>query len=379
MRYSQSNPIIYGPGAIKSLGAEAKELGCTKVMLVSGPTGPKRDAYKAGLQSLRDAGISVVEFNEVPGDPPDYIIDKGGEIAVRENVDGIVAIGGGSPMDAAKGINVLIKNPPPINNYFGKLFPPYVPVILVPTTAGTASEVNAICVVTDTKNHVKSAVRCSATIGILDPELTVSMPPATTAATAMDAFAHCAESITSTMWNPKSELLAIKALSLSVGNCRQAMDKPDDIEARSNMMLAANFAGIAFSSAMIHLGHGIAHALGAKLHITHGVGCALQLPEVMKFLAPAKPDKVRLVGEAIGVRFGGAEKPEEIGEMVAEAIREHIRSIDIPSLSAQGFSREDAVACAALVPNDPVMNFVPAPVSVQDIEKIIGAMYDNYQ
>ena len=378
MMYAQSNPIIFGAGTIKTLGTEAKARGCTKVMLVSGPTGPKRDAYKAGLKSLLDAGLRVVEFNEAPADPPDYIINKGGEIAVREKVDGLIAIGGGSPMDTAKGINVLIKNPPPINDYFGMPFSPYVPLIMVPTTAGTGSEVNAVCVVTDTKDHVKRAVHCSASLGILDPELTVSMPPAITAATAMDAFAHSAEAITSKGWNPMSELLAIKALSLSVASCRRAMDTPDDIDARSNLMLAANFAGIAFSNSLVHLGHSIAHSLGAGLHITHGVGCALQLPEVMRFVSAAKPDKVRVVGEAIGVRFAGYETPDEIGEKVASAIREHIRSLEIPSLSAQGFSREEVVACAALVPEDPCMHFVPIEIDVAGIEQIIGAMYDNY-
>jgi len=249
---------------------------------------------------------------------------------------------------------------------------------MVPTTAGTGSEVNAVCVVTDTKDHVKRAVHCSASLGILDPELTVSMPPAITAATAMDAFAHSAEAITSKGWNPMSELLAIKALSLSVASCRRAMDTPDDIDARSNLMLAANFAGIAFSNSLVHLGHSIAHSLGAGLHITHGVGCALQLPEVMRFVSAVKPDKVRVVGEAIGVRFAGYETPDEIGEKVASAIREHIRSLEIPSLSAQGFSREEVVACAAMVPEDPCMHFVPMQIDAAGIEQIIGAMYDNY-
>ena len=379
MRYSQPTPIIYGPGVIKTLGKEAKDLGCTKVMLISGPTGPKRDAYQAGLKSLQEAGISVVEFNEIPGDPPDHIIDKGGEIAAREKIDGIVAIGGGSPMDAAKGINILIKNPPPINNYYGQFFPPYVPIILIPTTAGTASEVNAICVVTDTKIHKKRSVRCSATLGMLDPELTMSMPPATTAATAMDAFAHCAESITSKGWNPMSELLATKALSLSVANCRLAIDKPNDIDARSNLMLAANFAGIAFSNSMIHLGHAIAHALGAQLHITHGVACALQIPEVMKVVSAAKPDKVRVVGESIGVKFSGAESPVQIGEMVAGAIRDHIRNIEIPSLSAQGFTRDQIVACAEAVLEEQMIHFCPVDMTAADIANVLGAMYDNYK
>ena len=379
MRYSQPTPIIFGPGIIKTLGAEAKELGCTKVMLVSGPTGPKREAYKAGLASLQEAGISVVEFNEIPGDPPDYIIDKGGEIAVREQIDGIVAIGGGSPMDAAKGINILLKNPPPINNYFGQYFPPYVPVILVPTTAGTASEVNMICVVTDTTNHVKRSVRSSGTIGILDPELTISMPPDTTAATAMDAFAHSAEAITSNGWNPMSELLATKALSLSVANCRRVMDVPDDVEARSHMQLAANFAGIAFSNSMVHLGHAIAHALGAQLHIMHGVGCALQIAEVMRFVAPVRSDKVRVVGESIGLAFTGEETPEEIGDIVAAAIFGHIRKLEIPSLSAQGFTREQVVACAEAVLEEPMINIAPRKPTVEQVREIIGAMYDNYK
>ena len=379
MRYSQSNPILYGPGMIKTLGTEAKTLGCTKVMLVSGPTAPKRDGYKAALKSLQEAGISVVEFNEVPADPPDYVINKGGEIAVREKIDGLVGFGGGSPMDATKGINVLLKNPPPINDHLGKNFMPYVPIVAVPTTAGTASEVNAICVVTDTTLHVKRSVRCPITLGILDPELTIDMPPATTAATAMDAFAHSAEAITSKMWNPMSELLAIKALSLSMANCKRAIDKPDDIEARSNLQIAANFAGIAFTNSMIHLGHGIAHALGAKLHITHGVGCALQIPEVMKFSAPANPEKVRVVGEAIGLSFTGNETPEEIGDKVADAIRAHIRNIGIPSLSAQGFSREDVVACAELVMNEGMIGFCPREVTVEAVKEVIGAMYDNYK
>ncbi len=149
-------PIIYGEGTINLLGEEVKKLGCTKIMMVSGKTMVKSDTYAKCKKNLLEAGMVLVEFNEIVPDPPDSIINKGGEIAREEGVDGIVAVGGGSPMDAAKAINILINNPPPINQYFGNPFyKPGVPVVMVVTTAGTGSESTGIGVVTDTINDVK--------------------------------------------------------------------------------------------------------------------------------------------------------------------------------------------------------------------------------
>src|SRR5690554_499654 len=139
-RYAQLCPIIYGEGTINLLGEEVKKLGCTKIMMVSGKTMVKSDTYAKCKKNLLEAGMELVEFNEIVPDPLDSIINKGGEIAKKEGVDGIVAVGGGSPMDAAKAINILINNPPPINQYFGNPFyKPGVPVVTVVTTAGTGS------------------------------------------------------------------------------------------------------------------------------------------------------------------------------------------------------------------------------------------------
>lgn len=378
-RYSQLCPIIYGEGSINLLGDEVKKLGCTKVMMISGKNMVKSDTYAKCKENLLKADMEVVEFNEVVPDPPDTIINKGGEIARKEKVDGIVAIGGGSPMDAAKAINILINNPPPINKYFGNPFyKPGVPVIMVVTTAGTGSESTGIGVVTDTENDVKNSVIGVATLGILDPETTVTVSPETTAYTGMDAFAHAAEAITAKVTNPKSELLASDAIKRIVKYLPIAMEDGDNIEARGNLLLASNFAGIAFNDALVHLGHAIAHSIGAKFHLTHGAVCALALPEVMKYAAEVDASEVKIVGESMGITFNGDESSEEIGEIVAEAIRKFIKGLNIKSLKEFGVSKEELIHMAPMVFNDPCYNFVPKQLTEEQVVDILVNMYDNY-
>lgn len=378
-RYQQLCPIIYGEGTISLLGEEVKKLGCTRVMMVSGKTMVKSETYAKCKQSLLDAGMEIVEFNEVIPDPPDYIINKGGEIARKEGIDGIVAVGGGSPMDAAKAINILINNPPPINQYFGNPnYKPGVPVVMVVTTAGTGSESTNVAVVTDTINDVKNSVIGVASLGILDPETTVTVPPETTAYTAMDAFAHAAESITAKEQNPKSELLASDAIRRIVKYLPIAMEYGNNMEARGNLLIASNFAGIAFNDALVHLGHAIAHSIGAKFHITHGAVCALAIPEVMKYAAEISPDKVKIVGESMGLSFEGNETDKEIGEKVASAIREFIKSINIKSLKELGISKEELIDIAPMIFDDPCYNFVPRELTKDEVVDILVNMYENY-
>lgn len=379
-RYQQLCPIVYGEGTINLLGEEVKKFGCTKVMMVSGKTMVKSDTYAKCKKSLLDAGMEVVEFNEIIPDPPDYIINKGGEIAREEGVDGIVAVGGGSPMDAAKAINILINNPPPINQYFGNpAYKPGVPVVMVVTTAGTGSESTAVAVVTDTINNVKNSVIGIASLGILDPETTVTVPPETTAYTGMDAFAHAAEAITARDPNPKSELLAADAIRRIVKYLPIAVANGEDLEARGNLLIASNFAGIAFNDALVHLGHAIAHSIGAKFNITHGAVCALATPEVMKYAAEISPYKVKVVGEAMGLSFDDNETDKEIGEKVADAIRKFIRGLNIKSLKEFGVSKEDLIEMAPMVFEDPCYNFVPRELTKDEVIDILVNMYQNYK
>lgn len=379
-RYAQTCPIIYGVGTIGVLGEEVKKLGCTKVMVVSDENVSKLKIYAKGKQSLLDAGLKIIEFTKVIPDPPDYIVNEGGEIARAEKIDGIVAIGGGSPMDAAKGINVLVNNPGKVNQYFGNPFyNPGVPVIMVVTTAGTGSESTSVGVITDTVNNVKNSVIVNATLGILDPEATLDVPPEMTAATGMDAFAHAAEAITAKIPNPKSEALSVDAIKKIMANLPVAIADGTNIKARGDLLVASNFAGIAFNDALVHLGHAIAHSVGAKYHITHGIACALALPEVMKYAATIDGTKVKIVGEAMGISFTGRENSGEIGEMVAEAIRNFIKKIRIKSVKALGISRNDLIALTPMIFKDACYHFVPKELTKEEVEVILGNIYDNYQ
>lgn len=379
-RYAQTCPIIYGAGTISLLGEEVKKLGCSKVMVVSDKIVSEKQTYATCKKSLLAAGLEIVEFTEIIPDPPDYMINRGGELAKAEKIDGIIAIGGGSPMDAAKGINVLVNNPGTVNQYFGNPFyAPGVPVVMVVTTAGTGSESTSVGVITDTANNVKNSVICNAALGILDPEATVTAPPELTAHTGMDTFAHAAEAITAKIPNPKSELLASNAINKVVANLLLAIADGQNIEARGELLLASNFAGIAFNDALVHLGHAIAHAVGAKFHITHGIVCALALPEVMKYAADINGQKVKIVGEAMGIRFSGQENPKEIGELVSQGIRNFAKNSDIKSFEALGISRKELLAITPLVFEDACYNFVPKELTNAEVEVILGNMYDNYK
>src|SRR5690554_780788 len=379
-RYAQTCPIIYGVGTIGVLGEEVKKLGCTKVMVVSDEIVSKLEVYAKGKKSLLDAGLEIVEFSKVIADPPDYIINEAGEIAKAEKIDGIVAVGGGSPMDVAKGVNVLVNNPGPVNQYFGNPFyKPGVPVVMVVTTAGTGSESTSVGVITDTINDAKNSVIVNATLGILDPEATLTVPPELTAATGMDAFAHAAEAITAKMQNPKSELLGVAAIKKVMANLPVAIADGSNIDSRGELLLASNFAGMAFNDALVHLGHAIAHSAGAKYHITHGVVCALALPEVMKYAAAIDAEKVKLIGEAMSISFSGKESAEEIGEIVAADIRKFIKGIGIKSFKDLGISREDLIAdITPMVFKDACYMFVPKELEKAEVEAILGDIYDNY-
>lgn len=378
-RYSQTTPIVFGEGIIHQLGAETKNFGCTKVLLISDGGVAKTKAYESGKASLEGDGIEVVEFTKVLSDPPDYIVNEGGQLAREQGVDGLVAIGGGSSIDTAKAINILIHNEPPISQYYGNPFyKPGLPLIVVPTTSGTGSEVTMVGVLTDTINNVKTSVIGKADLGLLDPTITLSVPPGGTASTGLDALSHACESITTKDPNPKSQLMAVDAIKRVSTYLERAVENGSDLEARSNLMLASNFAGIAFNDALVHLGHAIAHSVGATFHYVHGNACALALPEVMIYASEAVPDKVKIVGEAMGIRYDEGASSQEIGEKTAQHLRGYLKRLGVKSLQEQGLDRNKFIAIADLVMTDPTYTFVPKQLAKEEVETILGKIYDNY-
>ncbi|WP_019230286.1 iron-containing alcohol dehydrogenase [Sedimentibacter sp. B4] len=374
-------PILMGSGAALRTGLKVKQMGLKKVLLV----------YDKGLkdvgiadtiaESLKNAGIEIVVYDKVLPDPPDTMVEEGAVMARSEKIDGIVAVGGGSSMDTAKGINVLMNNEPPIMQYFGvqKNLKPGVPMVFIPTTSGTGSEVTNMCVISCTSRGNKDSVVspvCVATLAIVDPDLTMGLPPKMTATTGVDALAHAVESITGAQANPLSDALARDAIRTIAKYLPVACHDGSNIEAREQMILASTFAGMAFTNGLVHLGHSIGHTLGAKFHIPHGIGCAIALPEVIEYTSRTEYKKVRMICECLGADVKEDASPEEIGAEAKKALRALIKTVGIPNLKELGISLEDVLKVAPLVTQDTGFALVPYRITAARVAEMLKSAYD---
>ncbi len=382
--YNQLCPVLFGPGAIAQTAEKAAELGGTKALCIY-DKGVEMTGIAGRITALLKAnGIGTVVFDEVQPDAPDSVVNKAGQLAQDEKVDLVIGIGGGSSLDTAKAATVLAENPLPITQYLpsggNKAFKSTIPLILIPTAAGTGSEVTIMAVVHDETKQTKEGVLRAASLAIVDPELTLTLPAHITAATGLDALTHAVESLSTNCGNPKAEVLSLAATKLIAENLEKAYRDGSDIEARTHLSFASNIAGMAFTEASVHIGHAAAHEFGIQFHMQHGVACALTLPEVITFAADIIPDKTKKIAEALGVRLPDGISGADAGELAAARIRELLRRLNIPSLKAQGISREDAVACAhGAVAKNWFVVCALKPVTDEVMAEQIGRMYDNYQ
>lgn len=382
-RYHQTVPVIFGDGAINQLGEEVKKLGCKKVICVydsgvlAAGIAPKAEA------SLKAAGVDFVVYDKITSDPADELVNECGALAKAEKVDGFVAIGGGSSMDCSKAASLLLNHQPPIQQYFTappSFYECAVPVVLVPTTSGTGSEVTEVAVITKSDDHSKPSVFMHSALAIVDPELTLTVPPSVTANTGLDALTHAMEAITAKGRNPRSELLAEAAIKKIAKYLPVAVADGKNKEARYHLSLASNWAGIAFADTDCHLGHTMADGVSSTFHTPHGLNCIWVNPEVMKVCAPAVPDKVQLVGEALGAEFPADSTPEQIGLITAAAIRKLMRACKIPSPKDKGFDRTQFVDCYKMVMNIDLGLRLNCPVEVTAdlVKHAYEGVYDNY-
>ena len=371
--YTQKAPVLFGCGAVAELGDKLKELGGTKVFCVYDAGVAASGIAERIIGLIKAAGLEAVPYDKVGSEAPDSVVNEGGEFARASGVDCVVGIGGGSCLDISKFFAVLLKNPPPISQYYAfKLrdLPSHAPLILIPTCSGTGSEVTSHGVVHDEETNRKLPVRCCSDLSILDPELTITAPPAVTAFTGMDALSHAIEGYTSKNTNPRSDVLALDAIRRISENLERAYLNGADIEARTELALGSNFAGIAFCDAGVHFGHAIAHTFGLELGIPHGIGCALVLPEVLAFSENAIPDRIEDIRKALGA-------PE--GQSAAGFVREMMRKVKIPSLASLGHSREACVAIAETCMNEGFVALSPFSVDASVMAEVIAAVYDNYK
>jgi alcohol dehydrogenase class IV len=319
--------IQYGEGASGTLGETARQLGFEHALLVTDAGVVRLGVAERARQLLEPAGVRVTTFEGVEPDPTLGNVEEGLGVLRRAGCDGIVALGGGSSIDCAKAIAVRAANAGPLPAFMGveKIPGAGLPVIAVPTTAGTGSEVTRIMVITDTERDVKmmfASRHCLCAAAVVDPLLTLSMPQPLTAAVGVDALTHAIEAFVSRQAQPMTDLLALSAIRLIAANLRAAYKDSEDRAARGAVMLGAMQAGMAFSNASVALVHGMARPLGACFHLTHGVSIALLLAVVTEFSLTGASDRYQQIAAAMGA-------PE-----LVTALRELVRDVRIPGLPA---------------------------------------------
>lgn len=279
--------VVFGPGELNRLGELTSELG-KRVLLVSDPGIVAAGHVQRGMDSLQSAGLEVQLYDGARENPTTDNIDDGLAVAKEFEPQVIVGLGGGSSMDCAKGINFVYTNGGTMHDYHGvgRATQPMLPMVAVPTTSGTGSEMQSFALISDAKTHVKMACgdkKASCRIAILDPELTLTQPTAVTALTGVDAISHAIETYVTKRRNPISLHYSREAWRLLAGNFETVLNNPDDLEARSAMQLGAAYSGVAIENSMLGAAHALANPLTATYGIAHGQAVGMMLPHVVRF------------------------------------------------------------------------------------------------
>ena len=389
--FQSSNPLLYGPGVSKLAGEKCKQLGMSKVLVVFDKGVKAAGLADKVLDSLKGEGIDYVCYDGVLADPPDWSCEEAGALGVAENVDGVVAVGGGSSIDTGKAAKALLTNPPPLSQYFGRgnlLDKPGKPLIVIPTTAGTGSEATPGGAITDSKNNIKTNVNgagAAVTIALIDPEMTVGLPPAITASTGFDALCHAAESFTSQFANPYCEALGKEAITLVGKYLLRAFKNGSDMEAREGMMKASALGGVSMMGPMCHFPHDIGKVLGAKWHIPHGNACAMALPQTLEFIAPACPEKVKFIAEALGGVVAENATVEEIGKAAFDASQKLMKDVELPNLKSYGLTLEqmnpligeEVVKATGMAAKVFGGYFAPMPMTVENVSYLVTRAFNE--
>ncbi|MBM4334058.1 MAG: iron-containing alcohol dehydrogenase [Deltaproteobacteria bacterium] len=371
-QFNSSGRLSFQAGGIQTLGNELKTLGGTKALIVTDQGIKMSGILEKAKKSLLDEKMPFVVFDEVEPNPSTAVVEKGYEVLKKEGCDCLVGLGGGSPIDAAKAIGVQGTNPPPLLQYEGpnKVKNPIYPLVAVPTTAGTGSEVTGASVITDKARKYKCSIRSPYLIpklAILDPELLTTLPPGVLSTTGMDALTHAYEAFISPVTNPVSQALAYDAMRLIGQNLRRFCANPENIEAAGFMLLASTMAGIAFFNGRVGVVHAMAHPLGGVFNTPHGLANAILLPHCMDFTRLAVPELFGRIAEALGRDVTGL-TVNEASKKPAEAVRELMEDLQIPKgLKDVGVKRESFEIMAKDAVNSGIHLTTPRKVTEKDM------------
>ncbi len=367
--------FIFGSGARSLTGQYAKNFGARKALVVTDP-GVTAAGWTADvIKSLERENLDYAVFEGVTPNPKDYEVMAGAERYRSERCHAIVAVGGGSPMDCAKGIGIVCANQGNILDYEGvdQVERPLDPLICVPTTAGTSADVSQFAIITDKKKKVKIAIVSKTIVpdvALIDPETTTTMDGQLTAHTGLDAFVHAAEAFVSNAHSPVTDIHALEAVRIISKVLPEVIGYPGDMQLRGEMMLASLFAGLAFSNASLGAVHAMAHSLGGLLDLPHGVCNAILLEHVVEFNFHAASDRYRIIGDAMGLSVAG-KKPEEARAELCGAIAALRRSVGVKeTLGGLGVTKEVIGQLARNAMNDACLVTNPKAPAAGDVERI---------
>ena len=374
--------VITGAGASRELAPQLLRLGARRILLVTDAFMESSGLAEVFVRAMEGAGIRVALFSGVQPDPTDANVRDGLRVYVGKQCDAIVALGGGSPIDAAKAIAVLATNSEPLSQYQGyhKVQKSGAPLVVIPTTAGTGSEVTKVAVITDTARDVKMMMldrHFLPTVALVDFELTLSMPPALTAHVGVDTLTHGIEAYVSRKATALTDPLALTCIRLVAQHLETAWREPTNRAAREGMMLAATLGGMAFANSSVALVHGMSRPIGALFHVPHGLSNAVLLPAVTRFSIAGAPERYATVARTMGLAADAESDVTAGGKLVAGLAALNTR-LQVPRLSGcRGLERtrfdatKEKMAADALASGSPQNN----PV-VPTAEQIV-ALYEE--
>jgi alcohol dehydrogenase len=369
--------IEYGPDVLSHLGRFLEELGASRVLVISDPGLREAGVLSGVLQGPGLSGREVRLFDGVSANPRDTEAEQAAGEAKSMKAEALVAVGGGSVLDCAKAASVLAPQGGTCQDYKerGSIGADVLPLIAVPTTAGSGSEVTFSAVITDSEEHCKFTMkgpRIAPRIALLAPWVTRSMPPGLTAATGMDALTHAVEAHTAPSANALSDAAAIQAVRLVSAHLVRAVTDGDDLEARAGMLLGSVLAGIAFSHSDVAAVHCLAEAMGGIYDAPHGACNAVVLPEVMAWNRASCADRYARIASAMGVRVDGV---VEGAEEAVRAVRRLAREVGLPGVRDLGLKREDFDRLARLSAENGSNASNPRPMGETDYMQVLERLW----
>ena len=377
--------LITGSGSAEKVGEERKKIGVTKGLIVTDAILSKLGALEGVKKSLAQQGIPFVVYDKITTEPTDVYVKEGVGACKENGCDFLLAVGGGSAIDTAKAISVMMTNTGGIETYMGiNKFPQKgLPLVTIPTTAGTGSEVTVTTIITDTAKNVKMLIispYLMSRVAIVDPMMTLSAPRGLTAAVGIDALTHAIEAYVSLKAQPMSDVFALSAVELISGNLRQVFANGNNVEAREKVMLGALQAGIAFSNSSVALVHGMSRPIGANFHVPHGVSNAVLLGVVTEFSLIGNPPRYARIAQAMGEDISGL-SDMDAAETAADAVRRLIKDVKIPSLQTLGIEKKklkelaSQMAEAAIASGSPGNN--PRIATKEEIIELYDLAYNQ--